>query len=149
MYAVLSGEIEPPSKIRPEIPPELDEIVLKALQRNPDERWQTAREMGRALHRFLARQEEPIGNAELADWMNDLFPNGEARKRRLMEIAQTDEPIPPLRSSVAPDQSGRRGIPTTARRRPPNPGTPLPASVLVIAIGVVTVLAAVAVDWFR
>ena len=89
MYAVLSGEIEPPSAHRDDVPAELDEIVLKALQRNPDERWQTAREMGTALRRFLAQQAELIGPAELAEWMGELFPDGEAQKRRLMEIAVT------------------------------------------------------------
>jgi len=148
MYAVLSSEIEPPSKLSPEIPPELDEIVLKALRRSPDERWQTAREMGRALRR-VAMSDEPIGPAELADWMTTLFPSGELRKRRLMEIAQTDRGVEAAHVSVVPDRTGRRGIPETSRRRSLAPGPQLPASVLVMAIGVATVLAAVAVDWLR
>jgi serine/threonine-protein kinase len=151
MYAVLSSEIEPPSKLRADIPAELDDIVLKALQRNPDERWKSARDMGKALRRVLAAQEDPIGPAELADWMGTLFPDGEVRKRRLMEIAQTDPCVRHSRASVAPDQSGRRGIPIpkTSRRRSIAPAPPLPASILVMAIGVAAVLATVAVDWFR
>ena len=91
MYAVLSGEIRPPSDYRSEVSAELDEIVLKALRRSPDERWQSAREMGKALRRFLAKQEELVGPAEIADWMAELFPNGEARKHELMEIARTSD----------------------------------------------------------
>jgi len=151
MYAVLSGEIRPPSDYRSDVPPELDEIVLKALQRNPDERWQTAREMGKALRRCLANQDDLVGPAEIADWMEELFPGGESRKRQLMEIARTsDAPIdsdPPHRSG---DKSGRRGmqIPPTVGRRLPAP-PPLPASLLVMVIGVVTVLTVVALDWLR
>jgi serine/threonine-protein kinase len=151
MYAVLSGEIRPPSDYRSDVPPELDEIVLKALQRNPDERWQTAREMGKALRRCLAKQDDLIGPAEIADWMEELFPGGESRKRQLMEIARTsDAPIdsdPPHRPG---DKSGRRGtqIPPTVGRRLPAP-PPLPASLLVMVIGVVTVLTVVALDWLR
>jgi len=151
MYAVLSGEIRPPSDHRSDVPPELDEIVLKALQRSPDERWQNAREMGKALRRFLANQEDLVGPAEIADWMAELFPDGESRKRQLMEIARTsDAPIesdPPHRAG---DKSGRRGMqipPTLSRRMPSAP--PLPASLLVMVIGVATVLTVVALDWLR
>lgn len=151
MYAVLSGEIRPPSDYRSDVPAELDEIVLKALRRSPDERWQSAREMGKALRRFLAKQDDLVGPAELADWMAELFPNGEVRKQRLMEIARTSDASlasdPPGR---ARDKSGRRGIqiPTTAGRRAP-PAPPLPASLLVMVIGVATVLTVVALDWLR
>ena len=151
MYAVLSGEIRPPSHHRSDVPPELDAIVLKALQRSPDERWQSAREMGKALQRFLANQEDLVGPAEIADWMAELFPAGESRKRQLMEIARTsDAPIdsdPPHRPG---DKSGRRGMqipPTAGARMPAAP--PLPASLLVMVIGVVTVLTVVALDWLR
>jgi serine/threonine-protein kinase len=152
MYAVLSSEIKPPSEYRPEIPPELDEIVLKALQRNPDERWQTAREMGKALRRVLAQQEELVGPAELADWLGELFPDGEARKRHVMEIARTSDASgfadPPHRAS---DESGKRGlqIPKTAGGPRVPPAPPLPASLIVMGIGVATVLAVVALDWLR
>ncbi len=151
MYAVLSGEIRPPSDYRSDVPPELDEIVLKALQRNPDERWQTAREMGKALRRFLAAQEELVGPAEVADWMVELFPDGESRKRQLVEIARSSEAS---MESDAPhrarDKSGRRGLevpPTSGGRRVTAP--PLPASLLVMVIGVATVLTVVALDWLR
>ena len=151
MYAVLSGEIRPPSDYRSDVPTELDEIVLRALRRSPDERWQSAREMGKALRRFLANQEDLVGPAEIADWMAELFPNGESRKRQLMEIARSsDGPIesdPPHRAA---DKSGRRGmqIPPTSGRRLPAP-PPLPASLLVMVIGVATVLTVVALDWLR
>ncbi len=152
MYAVLSSEIEPPSEYRSDVPPELDAIVLKALQRNPDKRWQSAREMGQALRRMLSQQDELIGPAELADWMTELFPNGERRKRHLMEIARTGDASgladAPHRAEL---ESGRRGVSipkTSGGARVPAP-PPLPASLLVMVIGVATVLAVVALDWLR
>jgi serine/threonine-protein kinase len=151
MFAVLSAPVRPPSEYRGDVPEELDEIVLKALRRNPDERWQTAREMGTALRRYLARQEELIGPAEVADWMASLFPNGALRKRELMEIARTSEcdveSDPPLRPEL---ESGRRRSHPGARiadRMPPAP--PLPASLLVMLVGVVTVLSVVTINWLR
>lgn len=152
MYAVLSSEIRPPSEYRADVPLELDEIVLKALKRSPDERWQTTREMGRALWRVLAHQEQLVGPAELADWMTAIFPDGESRKRRLMEIARTEPlaslPDPPY---APEDRSGANGprIPTTARHSRVSPAPSLPASLLVMWVGVVTVLAVLALDWLR
>ncbi|MEZ4288315.1 MAG: serine/threonine-protein kinase [Polyangiales bacterium] len=77
MYAVLSDEVKPPSHFRSDIPPTLDAIVLRALQRDPNNRYQTAREMGQALRQFLARQKDIVGPVELSDWMQQLFPQGE------------------------------------------------------------------------
>lgn len=151
MFAVLSAPVRPPSEYRDDVPEELDEIVLKALRRNPDERWQTTREMGTALRRYLAKQEELIGPAEVADWMARLFPNGELRKRELMEIARSSESDfesdPPVRPEV---ETGRRRSNPGARiadRMPPAP--PLPASLLVMLVGVVTVLSVVTINWLR
>jgi len=150
MYAVLSGEIRPPSTHRDGVSPELDEIVLKALRRNPDERWQTAREMGQALRRVLAKEHELIGPAEIADWMSELFPDGEVRKQRLMEIARTKETLNLPGADPARDLSrgGGMSIPRTARTRA-TPAPPLPASLLVLAIGVATVLTVSVLDWLR
>jgi serine/threonine-protein kinase len=150
MYAVLSGDIEPPSEYRNDVSEELDEIVLKALERSPDARWKSAREMGKALRRYLAKQKELIGPAEIADWMRELFPSGELRKRELMEIARTREGSESETEGSAETESGERvsRFPASiAGRMPAAP--PLPASLLVMLIGVLTVLAVVTIDWLR
>jgi serine/threonine-protein kinase len=45
---------KPPSKIRPEIPEELDQVVLRALAKNPEDRYQSAEEFSEDLHRVEA-----------------------------------------------------------------------------------------------
>jgi serine/threonine protein kinase/lipopolysaccharide biosynthesis regulator YciM len=42
---ILHHNPPPPSALKPELPPELDFIVLKLLRKNPDERYQTAEEL--------------------------------------------------------------------------------------------------------
>src|SRR6266480_2686629 len=48
----LSDTPRPPSLLRPEIPPDLDMIVLRALAKNPEDRFQTAEEMNADLARI-------------------------------------------------------------------------------------------------
>jgi serine/threonine-protein kinase len=49
----LSSVPEPPSAKRPEIPRDLDLIVMRALAKDPDDRYQSAEEMDADLERFL------------------------------------------------------------------------------------------------
>ena len=52
----LSAMPEPPSAKRPEIPHELDSVVLRALAKDPDDRYQTAEEMDADLARVARGQ---------------------------------------------------------------------------------------------
>src|SRR5213080_404360 len=47
----LSTTPRPPSKLRPDVPRELDMVVMRALAKNPDERYQSADEMEADLER--------------------------------------------------------------------------------------------------
>src|SRR5262249_33196480 len=46
-------EVRPPSEVNAACPRVLDEIVLRALSKNPDERFQTADEMAEALDQLV------------------------------------------------------------------------------------------------
>ncbi len=60
-YAVaaraLNEPIVPPSALNPAIPPELDSVVMRALARNPDDRYANADAMREALRRVEGRYE--------------------------------------------------------------------------------------------
>src|SRR5215467_3330508 len=47
----LSATPQPPSKLRPDIPRDLDMVVLRALAKDPDDRYQSADEMEGDLER--------------------------------------------------------------------------------------------------
>jgi serine/threonine protein kinase len=49
MQNVLERPVQPPSNLRPGIPPAFDAIVLRALERRPDDRFPDARALGDAL----------------------------------------------------------------------------------------------------
>ena len=48
-----SGRTLPPSQVKPDISPDLEAIILKAMDKNPYNRFQTARDMKQALDDFL------------------------------------------------------------------------------------------------
>ncbi|HWP07799.1 MAG TPA: serine/threonine-protein kinase, partial [Polyangiaceae bacterium] len=55
---VRAGVVEPPSTYVRELPSELEEIVMRTLARNPDERFETARDLAGAISRaLLVRQQ--------------------------------------------------------------------------------------------
>ncbi|MCA9678910.1 MAG: serine/threonine protein kinase, partial [Myxococcales bacterium] len=51
--AVLHAPIPAPSSLRPEVPARLDEVVARALERDPTRRWHSASEFLAALNRYL------------------------------------------------------------------------------------------------
>lgn len=56
-YKHVREDAEKPSIMNPDVPAALDAIVMKALAKNPDNRYQTAREMRDDLQRFVAGEQ--------------------------------------------------------------------------------------------
>ena len=52
---IISGEPDPPRWLDPSIPADLETVCLKALEKNPDDRYGTAAEMARDLRSYLKR----------------------------------------------------------------------------------------------
>jgi serine/threonine-protein kinase len=50
-----------------DVPPELEKIIARALARDPEKRFQTAREFGRALTSLLFKMGRPVGAHDVAD----------------------------------------------------------------------------------
>ena len=91
LASMLNDPIPPPSTHRPDIAPELDAIVLKALERDMDRRYATARDLGRDLVRFAGSTGLPAGMADLADWMERLFPGGRQKAHDRLDMVQRGE----------------------------------------------------------
>ncbi|HET9958651.1 MAG TPA: protein kinase [Polyangiaceae bacterium] len=60
LEAVRSGHVEPPSTWVRELPPELEEVVMRALMRDPAQRFQTARELSASISRTLLQHQQLI-----------------------------------------------------------------------------------------
>lgn len=79
-------EIEKPSFFNPRVPPRLDEIVMKALSKNPDDRYQDGRSMQVDLLEFLYPASPDLTQQTLSHFMRELFAEDmEGERRRLEE----------------------------------------------------------------
>jgi serine/threonine protein kinase len=74
LAAVLDHPIAPPSHLRPDVPAELDRICLRALERNRDERCQTAADLLTALTRYAYSVEPPVTQSTLATLIASTCP---------------------------------------------------------------------------
>jgi serine/threonine protein kinase len=65
-------QLVPLRQVQPEIPSVLEAVVMKALEREPEQRFQTAGEMQREIDRILLERQPP-GAADLAGYLGLLF----------------------------------------------------------------------------
>jgi serine/threonine-protein kinase len=61
LLQVINQPPEPPSRLQPAVPPELERICLKCLEKNPATRYPTALALAEDLERFLAHGEAGSG----------------------------------------------------------------------------------------
>ena len=54
LVKIASEQPPPPSAARPDVPPDLDTVCLKCLEKDPDDRYASAAELAEDLRRFLA-----------------------------------------------------------------------------------------------
>lgn len=78
------------------VPRELEDIARKALDQSPDRRYSSAREMGTAVSRFLARHGLAVTSYDLANVVkrvaeNDTTPPEQAEQRKVMSTVIQDE----------------------------------------------------------
>ncbi len=98
LETVRECRIGPPREMNPRIPEELDRLVVKALAKDPDERFQDAAEMGKGLDRVLRDRPAP-SSSELARFMELLFDR-EEREEAVPEDHALGEAAPMTRAEL-------------------------------------------------
>src|SRR6478609_1891882 len=106
LEAVRAGVIEPPSTYVRGLPAELEEVVMRALSKNPDQRFQTARDMAAAVSRALFQKQQLVDSHVLETVLAELTtrdhtsPGLEVGSNLVSEGQQGSEAVDDL-SSVA------------------------------------------------
>ncbi len=103
---VRNVEILPPSSYNKDIPEELERIVLKALAKDPDDRYQNAIDLHDDLQAFLYTKGELYSRKDLAGWMKKMFPG---------EIEEENARAEVYRRIVAPGAAATSSAPGTRR----------------------------------
>jgi serine/threonine-protein kinase len=67
---VQQAVVPPISQINKGVPPELERIVARALARDPNARYQTARELGVDLSKFMFKYGHPVSTFDIATLVN-------------------------------------------------------------------------------
>ncbi len=89
---VSSASVPPPSALVEDAPEELEQIVMHALEREPEARWQTAAEMGHALMQFIASNDPKWTSRQLGDFMVGHFANEMAAdQKRVNELLEASK----------------------------------------------------------
>ena len=70
---VRKADIEPPSQKRRDVPKDLSSIVMRAVAKRPQDRYQSAHEMAQELAGFLYRTTPSFAAQRVADAMGSLF----------------------------------------------------------------------------
>lgn len=111
---ITSGGFPPPTSVHPSYPGELEAIVMRALQLNPDARYSTARDLQIDLEEFAREYKLAISSARLGSFMEELF---DAEQRRMPVHSH----LPPPESEPPPPQ------PSPVPHTPPPQAAPPPA----------------------
>jgi serine/threonine-protein kinase len=94
LRAVAVGDIQRPSELRPDISPEIERVILQAIERDPKDRFPSLRDMGRALwpladERTKTVWEHCFGNAagagnreQIPSWVGFRMQREEKGRRR-------------------------------------------------------------------
>ncbi|NMB77418.1 MAG: protein kinase [Myxococcales bacterium] len=97
---VKQAQVPPPSAFRREVPPELDQILLKALQHDPAQRFPGATTLGTELDKLLSRCSDVNRVTLLVKLFRDLFSGTERHEGT--PLLQLPEELPKTNAPAAP-----------------------------------------------
>ncbi|TVQ78140.1 MAG: serine/threonine protein kinase [Bradymonadales bacterium] len=100
---VKAGFVPKPSEKNPLVSPALDEIVLKTLAREPENRYQSASHLLSDLSQFAIEQKLSLSSQELAAFMHSLFETEMKIERERLKAALEQAKDPLLRSQANPN----------------------------------------------
>ena len=133
--------VEPPSHWRPEVSPELDRVVMTALARDPDRRWQTASEIRAALQDVLDEL-GAVDERDTRDWVDRAFNHPVGERELAGALASLPEPTVAVDlATQLVDDAPAEDEPTTVMHAETTTETPLGLQLLwLIALVLATCL---------
>ena len=89
VHALIDGEVEPPTFARRGFPPALESIVMRTLEKHPDDRYQSAYDLADDLEAFLRDERLHSGPVRIARYLDMLaHAAGGVRRPELISEAE-------------------------------------------------------------
>lgn len=156
MRAVVDDPVPSIRAANPRLPAELDRIVQKALQKDPNERYATADLMQQDLDRFLADRREVVSSSRVASFMEDLFKEEIRKGPEIDQDVEFETSLPSIKQEPPAQGGMRRNTGQTTQRdiRKPQAHTTMRVATrrrsintewIYLGLAVVAVIAALAV----
>jgi serine/threonine protein kinase len=106
MRKIVDEMVTPPTAINRDYPPTLELIVMKALEKRPEDRYQSAEEMSHDLEEFLEESGLRSGNRRVSLYMQDLVaPDARTSEAGVAASRAFSEPRPQASSVTREDNS--------------------------------------------
>ncbi|RKH57656.1 serine/threonine protein kinase, partial [Corallococcus interemptor] len=134
LRAVQESTIVPPARLNPDVPPDLDAVICRALERDLTKRYQTAGELERALAQCVLNQARSVDDTDVGAFMRQLFPVAASNqalpaipeRTALEDGALPDAPPPPREpTAVMPSRDHASGAKRVASPDEDRHGTTL------------------------
>ncbi len=109
---ICESEYPLPSDVAPNYPAPLERIVMKALAKNRDARYASARDMQAELEAFVRHERLPVSTVTMASWMQSLFAE------KLAEQKADLQDIKPLADQIAAQYPAQDFAPTSTGSHP-------------------------------
>jgi serine/threonine protein kinase len=124
MTAIVGEPAPPPSRVRPELTPEIDAVVLTALERDPERRFGSAGEMLEAIEAAAEAAGKSMSAHALGRFLRELF--GE-RPEPWMELEVSDDApsLVTVTSQSVIDADALAGAPSLRGRASPTSPPPI------------------------
>lgn len=108
---VQKGKIVKPSKLNPDVPAQLESIVLKALKMRPSERYQSALEMRKDLEKFILSRRKTLPDShEISLFMAEHFPDEFAMAPVKKEARETEKKEVPQIFELVEEEREKRKV---------------------------------------
>ena len=91
LKSIVTDEPVPVRTYNQEVKSALSAIVTKALEKDPDDRYQTARHMGAAIRKYLKKTKAPDFKADIQSFLSAVLPDHEEGRRRMLEEFESPE----------------------------------------------------------
>ncbi|MEO6951992.1 MAG: protein kinase [Polyangia bacterium] len=85
---VRNVDVPPPTTVNPSIPKQLERIIMRALSKDVEGRYQWAAEMAEDLNAFLVSTDPVFSAANLSQWMREQFAVEMRRERLVLDEQQ-------------------------------------------------------------